>query len=107
MKKPPLTKHKNYILLTILMLSCLGCDSEGKKKCQWVLEPENHKRYQPEKGYITVCARNRHTMKQDCRLQTKLEKAKIWSGKKFKYTDLKIKSVVIPRTILDIKFCSL
>ena len=89
------------------MYFCVSCDPEGKNKCQWVLEPENHKRYKPEKGFITVCARNRQSMKQDCRLQTELRKAKAWYGKKFKYTDIKIKSVIIPRTIQNIKFCNL
>jgi hypothetical protein len=106
MKNKIFFTRKLKLIFSLLFLFFIACDPEGKKKCQWVLEPENHKRYKPLKGFITVCARNRKTMKQDCRLQTKIEKAKSWSGKKFRYTDLETESVIIPRTIKSIKFCS-
>ena len=98
-------KNHFSFIIALFLFFCLACDPEGKKECQWVLEPEKHTRYKPETGYITVCARNRKSMKQDCRLQTKFDNAKLWYGKKFRYTDLKIKSVIIPRTILNIQFC--
>lgn len=83
----------------------LSCDPEGKKDCAWVLEPEPMLIGKSEPDYIPVCARNRKTMKQDCRLQTTLEFAKKSKGKTFRYVDLKVKSVVIPRTIESINFC--
>ena len=82
-----------------------ACDPEGKKECDWVLEPEPKLIGKTEEGYIPVCARNRKTMKQDCRLQTTLEEAKSYSGKVFRYVDMEIESVALPRTIKTIKFC--
>lgn len=93
-----------FLILSLLVFS-YACDPEGRKNCDWVLEPEPKNIGKVEEGFIPVCARNRKTMKQDCRLQTTLEKAKNFYGKKFRYVDLEVKSVVIPRTITKISFC--
>lgn len=93
------------MLLGFSLSFLIACDSEGKKKCDWVLEPEPKLIGKTEEGFIPVCARNRKTMKQDCRLQTSLEKAKSYSGKVFRYVDMEIESVALPRTIKSIKFC--
>ena len=93
------------ILVLIPCFGLLACDPEGKNECAWVLEPEPKLTDKVEPGFIPVCARNRRTMKQDCRLQTTLEKAREFYGKTFRYTDLKIKSVALPRTIKSIRFC--
>jgi len=87
------------------ILGLLACDPEGKKECAWHLEPEPELIGKVRPGFIPVCARNRTTMKQDCRLQTTLERAKKYYGKTFRYTDLKVESVALPRTIKSIKFC--
>ncbi len=82
-----------------------GCDPEGRKNCVWVLEAEPGMMEKVDPGMIPVCARNRQTMKEDCRLQTSLEYAKGAYGKKFRYADLAIESPGLPRTIKSIKFC--
>ena len=95
-----------YPFCIILTLSLVGCDPEGKKQCVWELEAEPDQTKRVEKGYIPVCARNRTTMKQDCRLQASLEFAKKAYGKVFRFVDMNIKSPALPRTITDIKFCT-
>lgn len=82
-----------------------GCDPEGKKQCEWVLEPEPKLQGKSDEGFIPVCARNRRTMKQDCRLQTTLEYAQNALNKKFRYDDLKVENFGLPRTIKSIDFC--
>lgn len=91
--------------MVISVINLSSCDPEGKKECEWVLEPEPNLIGKTEKGFIPVCARNRKSMKQDCRLQTSLEKAKSYYGKTFRYVDMEIESVALPRTIKEIKFC--
>lgn len=94
------------LVLFLLTLSLgTSCDPEGKKECAWVLEPEPDLIKKVEEGFIPVCARNRKTMKQDCRLQTTLEKAKHYYGKTFRYSEMTVESVALPRTIRRIKFC--
>ena len=90
----------------LLLLAGCACDPEGKEQCVWTLEPEPGLIGKTEQGYIPVCARNRMTMKQDCRLQVEMQKAKDYFGKKFRYSDLKVESPALPRTIVDIKFCT-
>ena len=82
-----------------------GCDPEGKKECAWTLEPEPELKERVEPGFIPVCARNRVTQKQDCRLQTKLAFAKKVFKRKFRYVDMEVESVALPRTIKRITFC--
>lgn len=89
--------------LTFILLS--ACDREGKKQCAWVLEPEPKNIERVDEGMIPVCARNRTTMKQDCRLQSTLEYAQKVSNRKFRYVDLKVETYGIPRTIKSIDFC--
>ena len=89
----------------ISFLSSCSCDPEGKKACSWYLEPEIGQIDRVQPGYVPLCARNRKTMKQDCRLQAKIELAQNASGKPFRYVDMKIASVALPRTITDITFC--
>lgn len=100
--------HKHLLCLMVLALSAplfMACDPEGKKECSWVLEPENKMIGKTDPGMIPVCARNRKTMKEDCRLQTTLEYAQKAYNRKFRYTDLRIESPGLPRTIAGIKFC--
>lgn len=95
------------IIMSIAVAALLlACDPEGKKNCDWVLEAEEKLAGTTEPGMIPVCARNRVTMKEDCRLQTTLDYAKKVQGRRFRYVDLRVKSAGLPRTISDIKFCS-
>ena len=101
-----LTKKTLQALFCFFFLCLIfACDPEGKKDCAWVLEPEPELKNRVDKGFIPVCARNRKTKKQDCRLQTTLEKAKGYYGRKFRYSELKVKDYGIPRTITDVRFC--
>lgn len=93
------------VLAMLFVVTLLGCDPEGKKNCQWVLEPEPDLIGKVDQGFIPLCARNRVNMKQDCRLQAKVEFAKEVSGRKFRYTDLKVQDVGVPRTITTVTFC--
>lgn len=95
----------NIYKLACLCLLLSACDPDGKEQCAWTLEPEPSLISKVEEGFIPVCARNRTTQKQDCRLQTNLEFAKKIYGKRFRYVDLEIDSVVLPRTIKRITFC--
>jgi hypothetical protein len=91
----------------LLMISGFGCDPEHKNKCQWYLIPDLDRKDNTDmnEGMIPVCARNLSINKQDCRLQASLEFAENAFNKKFKYNDMKIKSVLLPREITEIKFC--
>jgi hypothetical protein len=93
------------VLALSLLISIAGCDPEGHKNCDWVLEPEPSLKDKVDPGYIPVCARNRVTLKQDCRMQTTIEYAKKVFKKKFRYVDLRIDNPGLPRTISNIKFC--
>ena len=96
----------HYLIVLVTTYTILiGCDPEGKKQCAWFLEPEPSKENFATRGHIPVCARNRTTMKQDCRLQTTLDFAKQVYGKKFRYHDLKVHSVEIPRTVTSLTLC--
>lgn len=104
-------KHPNTVigigLTALLALLITGCDLEGKKKCQWTLEPEpNLKGSATVAGMIPVCARNRTTNKQDCRFQADMEFAKAAWMKKFRYVDIESDNSQLPRVIKNIKFCS-
>ena len=101
MKKLLLTQ----VLLAAALLSGCGCDFEGKKQCAWVLEPDPERESPVDEGYVPVCARNRESMKQDCRLQITLELGKKSEGKMFRYVDMKIASPALPRTITSITYC--
>ena len=98
---------RTFVPLPLLLGVCLvfACDPEGKNDCAWVLEPEPTLQHKAEPGLIAVCARNRQTMKQDCRLQTSVERAKAYYGKTFRYSDLETMSVALPRTIRSLRFC--
>jgi len=94
-------------LISAAALAFTGCDPEGKKECQWTLEPE------PKligtatiAGMIPVCARNRTTNKEDCRFQAPMDFAKSAWMKKFKYVDLESDNSQSPRVIKNIKFCA-
>lgn len=97
--------HRIVGLVAVLFCST-ACDREGKETCNWVLEAEPKLIGAVEKNYIPVCARNRVSMRQDCRLQAKLEFAREAEGKKFRYVDLKVDSPGIPRTVTGIEFCN-
>ncbi len=96
---------KFFLIIALTAFGTLACDPDGKANCDWTLEPEPTLKDKVQQGFIPVCARNRKTMKQDCRLQTTLEKAKEYSSKRFKYNDLEVESVGLPRTIKAISFC--
>ncbi len=99
--------HFGKFLMTVPVLFLLGCDPEGKKECQWTLEPEpNLIGTTSEPGMIPVCARNRKTNKQDCRFQAPLDFAKSAFEKKFKYVDIDSDNSKMPRVIKSIKYCS-
>ena len=94
------------IAISVFLISTVvSCDKEGRKKCQWVLEPNLSKDAVTEQGYVPACARNRTTMKQDCRFQITVEKGKKYENKVFRYVDVKTISPAIPRTISHIDFC--
>lgn len=92
---------------TTLSLALLlnGCDLDGKKDCDWTLEPEPKLKGQVDEGFIPVCARNRETMKEDCRFQATLAYAKEVFGRKFRHVDLNPDKSTFPRTLAKIKFC--
>jgi hypothetical protein len=90
----------------LLLFALFSCDPEGKKECQWTLEPEpNLIGTTSEPGMIPVCARNRTKNKQDCRFQAPLDFAKSAYGKKFKYVDVASDNSKMPRVIKNIKYC--
>ena len=92
--------------LCVIVMFLFACDPEGRKNCDWVLEPEIRKKDFVEPGFIPLCARNRVTMKQDCRLQATEAQTKSYLGKKFRYVDLRVKSPALPRTIQSVRFCN-
>ena len=89
----------------LILSSCNSCDPEGRKVCAWVLEPDPERMDKVQQGFVPVCARNRETNKEDCRLQATLDQAKEFEGKKFRYVDLLVESPALPRTIVSCKFC--
>ncbi len=94
--------------VAVIGLSCWGlwaCDPDGKKQCAWVLEPEPKLIGTTDPSMVPVCARNRESQKEDCRMQSSLEFAEKVYGRKFRYVDLRVKSTGIPRTIATIRFC--
>lgn len=97
----------HFIPLGLMTLTLVACDPEGKKECQWTLEPEPKLiGTSTEPGMIPVCARNRKTNKEDCRLQAPMDFAKSAWMKKFKYVDLDSDNSRLPRIVKNIKFCS-
>lgn len=96
---------KRAAVLVCAGIGLWACDPEGQKECAWVLEPEAKLSGTTDPGMIPVCARNRTTMKEDCRLQTSLDYAQKAYGRRFRYVDLEIVSPGLPRTIKEIKFC--
>ncbi len=100
----------SYLLKLMVILPALttfSCDPEGKKECQWTLDPEPKLiGTTTEPGMIPVCARNRTTNKEDCRFQAPLDFAKSAFEKKFRYVDLESDNSKLPRVVKKIKFCS-
>ena len=96
---------KRFSGFAFLLCTVLGCDPEGQRQCAWTLEPEPKLKGKVQQGYIPVCARNRQTMKQDCRFQATMEQAREALGKKFRYADVKVASPALPRTITSITYC--
>ena len=94
------------ISLTCLAALLIGCDPEGRQKCQWTLEPEpKNIGKTTEVGYIPVCARNRVTNHEDCRFQATLVFAEGAWTKKFRYVDIDADASKAPKVIRKIKFC--
>lgn len=106
MKEQLLKTHTLAFFVILTGFFLFACDPDGKKKCDWTLDPEPSLINKVEFGYIPVCARNLVTKKQDCRLQAKLDYAKQSYGKKFRYVDIEVKSAALPRTITSITFCN-
>lgn len=106
-KKIPIRSltSQGSLLLALFVSVMMGCDNDGKKQCSWVLEPEPKLAGTTEQPMIPVCARNRQTFKEDCRLQAPLDYAEKVYGRKFRYSDIKVSSAGIPRTIEQIQFC--
>lgn len=100
-----ISQSVRLLLLAAAATLLTACDPEGRKTCEWVLEPEPKLKGSTDPGYIPVCARNRKTLKEDCRLQTTLEYAEKVYNRKFRYNDLRVESPGLPRTIKTIKFC--
>jgi hypothetical protein len=103
-------KHSLFAVITVTTVIAAGaltsCDPEGRKECEWALEPEPSlvaDVNQP--GMIPVCARNRKTNKQDCRFQTTLELAKSAWNRKFRYDHIDANMKHLPRIINKITFC--
>ena len=101
----PLTRLLAASVTLALALGLVACDPEGKKQCAWVLEPEPKLDGTTDPGYIPVCARNRATMKEDCRLQATVEFAKSALERKFRYVDLRWDRPGLPRTVTKITYC--
>lgn len=98
--------NKSFPWITIFILVCpISCDQDGKKQCSWVLEPEPKLAGSTEPPMIPVCARNRQSFKEDCRLQAPMAYAEKVYGRKFRYVDLKVSHSGIPRTVQHIQFC--
>lgn len=90
----------------LISVTLFGCDPDGKKQCAWMLMADTTRSLdRMDPGFIPVCARNFKTEKQDCRLQAKLDFAKSTEGKKFRYSEMKIRGPGNPREILSIEFC--
>lgn len=96
------------LLFTIpfALVTLFSCDPERKKECEWYLMPEPSLKSSVDPGFIPVCARNLTSNKQYCRLQAKIEFAKKFYGKKFRFVDMDIEtSGRFPRKVLSIKTC--
>lgn len=94
------------IAVTILGLTAnQGCDPQGLKKCNWLLEPDESRANLATEEVVPACARNYKSEKQDCRLLVPRELAKKMEGKKFIYDDMKVKNSLIPRRVTSIEPC--
>ncbi len=104
LRNKDLLRNIFFIGIAFTMSAC-SCDPDGKKECAWTLEAEAMHVERVQEGYVPVCARNRNTMKQDCRLQITRELAEQSVSKLFRYADMQVESVAIPRTIKEISYC--
>ncbi len=95
--------EKLIVLLSFVWV--VGCDPDGRKDCDWVLEPEPNNVANVEPGFVPVCARNRKTMKEDCRMQATLEFAKKVYGRKFRLSEVEYSTKTYPKTISDLTYC--
>lgn len=100
-----MTNLLQAVLFIYTVFFNLGCDPERRSQCEWTLEPETRPLIGIDENMIHVCARNRNSGKQDCRLQISLENAKIHYGKHFKYNDMQVDGPGIPRTVIGISYC--
>lgn len=93
-------------MLGLLLLGLLGaCDPQHRRQCEWYLVPDLDRPVDGDGSVIPVCARNFVTNKQDCRLEADLEYAKSVYNRKFRYSDLRVKNVGIPRRVDHVAFC--
>lgn len=92
--------------MVVAALSMMSCDPDGKKQCGWFIEYDAHR---PERlaleGYVPVCVKNLKMNKQDCRFVITADKGVEYYNKYFRYTDVKVTSVALPRIIQSIKMC--
>ena len=99
-------QKKSIFFICVLFGLSVSCDLQRKKRCEWTLEPDMSRPNDIVDGYVPVCAINRISLKQDCRLQIRLDFAKKNDKRKFKYVDMELESFAIPtRKISKITFC--
>lgn len=96
-----------HIILAAALASVflVACDPEGRKECQWTLEPEPKLIGTTLPGNIPLCARNRVTNHEDCRFQASMEFAKEAWNRKFRYVDIDADASKAPKVIRSIKYC--
>jgi hypothetical protein len=93
-------------LMAMTLLSFAGCDLEGKKQCAWFIEYDAKR--DPRltlEGYVPVCVKNLTANKQDCRFVITADKGVQYYGKYFRYVDIHVTSVALPRIIKSIDLC--
>jgi hypothetical protein len=104
-------KHLRRVLLTLSLLALAtstltACDPEGKKQCAWFFEYDGHRHPNMMlEGYVPICLKNLTTNKMDCRFVITPDMGVSYYGKYFRYTDVKVTSVALPRIIKSIKTC--
>jgi hypothetical protein len=97
--------NKALCFASILLFLIAGCDPEGRKECEWTLEPEQKLIGTTEEGLIPVCARNRKRNREDCRFQVSMEFAKGAWTRLFRYDDIDSDDSKAPKVIRSIKYC--
>jgi hypothetical protein len=96
-----------FAALGLTVMGLVSCDPDGKKQCAWFIEYDANR---PDRlaleGYVPVCAKNLKMNKQDCRFDIPADKGVEYYNKYFRYVDVKVTSVALPRIIVSIKTCN-